>query len=458
MAMDRKQIESIAPDQASLTAATKLAKIATWSSLSKEGDLWWGECQGSGSNPYRAVVDSDVIGYKCTCPSRKFPCKHSIALMLLLVDLPDSFTESETPQWVRDWLGRRRTTASAQSSSEGKSLQAAAAEASKEVVEDPESVAKKKAASLKRHEATRAMIADAVEDVQHWVSDQLGVGLLSFVDSISERCRQIAARLVDNKAAALASRIDEMPSRVLSLPTEERYDGAIRDLSKVILLAKAWQANSANPQAARDVGSSERREEILANPDALRVSGTWEVVGEQFRTRRDGLISQSTWFLRVDVDPSEEPIFALLLDFTPSSAGRRRSSYRMGTQYTTTMVFYPSDGPLRAIADNLSVSGKKIEWPRWVTEDPLAQIQRYVNSTPWQLEYPMVLPQGRIFTGDHTGWRSENGAWLPIPLDNLKGIPKQITGTTITQMVGIWDSFRLTPLSGLTLWGKVWFS
>jgi len=84
-------VESLAPDQASLTAASKLAKAAKWLSLSCEGDLWWGECQGSGANPYRTVVDSGVVGYKCTCPSRKFPCKHSLALMWIAAQSPGDF-------------------------------------------------------------------------------------------------------------------------------------------------------------------------------------------------------------------------------------------------------------------------------------------------------------------------------------------------------------------------------
>ncbi|TJV28473.1 MAG: SWIM zinc finger family protein, partial [Mesorhizobium sp.] len=71
--------------------------------------LIWGECQGSGSNPYRVVVDTGDHGYKCTCPSRKFPCKHTLALMWIAATAPASFAAAEsTPDWVNDWLGRRR--------------------------------------------------------------------------------------------------------------------------------------------------------------------------------------------------------------------------------------------------------------------------------------------------------------------------------------------------------------
>ena len=47
MSFELKQVESLAPDQASLAAASKLAKSAKWLTLTHEAGPWWGECQGS---------------------------------------------------------------------------------------------------------------------------------------------------------------------------------------------------------------------------------------------------------------------------------------------------------------------------------------------------------------------------------------------------------------------------
>src|SRR3954447_10209685 len=81
LAFDIKTIEALAPDQASLSAASKLTKKAAWVRLESRETLLWAECQGSASTPYRVAVDAIDHGYKCTCPSRKLPCKHSLALM-----------------------------------------------------------------------------------------------------------------------------------------------------------------------------------------------------------------------------------------------------------------------------------------------------------------------------------------------------------------------------------------
>ena len=69
--LTKDRIEQLAPDQASLGAALKLMKPATWPMLARTADaaLLWGECQGSGATPYRVIVTPGDVGYKCTCLS-----------------------------------------------------------------------------------------------------------------------------------------------------------------------------------------------------------------------------------------------------------------------------------------------------------------------------------------------------------------------------------------------------
>ena len=81
------QVLALAPDAASRKAGSKLGAAGPWSEAgsSDEGTVW-GLCKGSGSKPYQTVIDiADAAGpaYKCSCPSRKFPCKHALGLLLL---------------------------------------------------------------------------------------------------------------------------------------------------------------------------------------------------------------------------------------------------------------------------------------------------------------------------------------------------------------------------------------
>lgn len=74
----RERVEQLAPDAASAKAALALAKPAQ--SLSRRQHVIWGECQGSRAKPYQVRAALQDIGYRCTCPSRKQPCKHTLGL------------------------------------------------------------------------------------------------------------------------------------------------------------------------------------------------------------------------------------------------------------------------------------------------------------------------------------------------------------------------------------------
>src|ERR1700722_8245470 len=118
MPLTFERIEALAPDQASLAAARKLMKPSYWPTLTEGEGLAWGECQGSGATPYRVVINEADAGYKCTCPSRKFPCKHTLALMWMRADRSAAFASASVPDWVKDWMSRRRGTATAPSKTE----------------------------------------------------------------------------------------------------------------------------------------------------------------------------------------------------------------------------------------------------------------------------------------------------------------------------------------------------
>src|SRR5215472_18662690 len=97
------QILKLSPDAASAKAAQGLLNLKNWSRLGTDGRAAWGLCQGSGSKPYQAQIDLPEPAFKCSCPSRKFPCKHGLALLLLLAEQPKEFREASPPDWVMKW-------------------------------------------------------------------------------------------------------------------------------------------------------------------------------------------------------------------------------------------------------------------------------------------------------------------------------------------------------------------
>src|SRR5688572_4415777 len=78
------QILALAPDAGSMSAGRKLAHPRHWRSAGRADTALWGECQGSTLYQVRVDVSQPAAAaVKCSCPSRKFPCKHALALLLM---------------------------------------------------------------------------------------------------------------------------------------------------------------------------------------------------------------------------------------------------------------------------------------------------------------------------------------------------------------------------------------
>src|SRR5216117_3257786 len=82
----RDQVLGLAPDAASQKAAIGIAGPAKWAGTGCDERVVWGECQGS--SVYKTSIDLDGPAFRCSCPSRKIPCKHALGLLLLWSDGP----------------------------------------------------------------------------------------------------------------------------------------------------------------------------------------------------------------------------------------------------------------------------------------------------------------------------------------------------------------------------------
>src|SRR5436190_8721066 len=95
------RVLQLAPDPASGKAGQALGNIRKWNAVGCDTAAIWGLCQGSGAKPYQVQIDLSEPAFKCSCPSHKFPCKHSLGLMLLWV--ADSIQQDARPAWVEEW-------------------------------------------------------------------------------------------------------------------------------------------------------------------------------------------------------------------------------------------------------------------------------------------------------------------------------------------------------------------
>ncbi|ANY68331.1 hypothetical protein BBD42_19015 [Paenibacillus sp. BIHB 4019] len=84
-------VDSLAPNAAAIKNGQGLVKKNSFVQLnrSEDGELLFGQCAGSGKSNYDCSVDFIVLEkptFRCTCPSRQFPCKHGLGLLYAYTD------------------------------------------------------------------------------------------------------------------------------------------------------------------------------------------------------------------------------------------------------------------------------------------------------------------------------------------------------------------------------------
>src|SRR5919201_1330078 len=103
-----EQVLALAPDPSAAKAGRDLSSSHKWKSSGRSEGAVWGECKGSAAEPYKTVIDLSEPAFKCTCPSRKFPCKHALGLFLIYAGQPATINNAEPPTWAMEWLTKRQ--------------------------------------------------------------------------------------------------------------------------------------------------------------------------------------------------------------------------------------------------------------------------------------------------------------------------------------------------------------
>ncbi len=309
---------ALAADASSRHAAEALASGRSWPLTgAADGSAIWGECQGSAAAPYQTVVDLSGPAYRCTCPSRKFPCKHALALLLLWSDGTVA-PNGDPPNWVASWLASRSAK-----------------------VSDPQTPADP-AAALRRAEQREARVASGLTELDRWLCDQVRQGLAASQRAGYRHWDDIAARMVDAQAPGLAERLRALAAVPHSGPgwdsrLLEEY-ALLRLLSTAASKPAAWAAPLRDTVRSR-VGFTVRQADVLAS--AIPVRDDWHVLArrdvdqERIQTRRVWLRGQRTGL-------------ALVLSF--AAIGQSLDdSLTVGTQVDADLAFYPAAVPLRAL-------------------------------------------------------------------------------------------------------------
>ena len=466
-ALDR--ISRLAPDQASLTAAQKLMTPSHWVNLGEDGrGLVWGECQGSGATPYRVCLSESDAGYKCSCPSRKFPCKHCLALMGFRALGTIPFTvDPAIPLWAQEWLSRRRGAARTQDRKQkGQEENASGAKAGFSVPDAEAGNERPAAASLLKTHAQRernklkreALFTEGVECMEQWLSDQIDQGLAGFDQRARTACVTLAKRLYDAKAPGLANRVSALPDMLLSVDSHDRPFEAARCFAALLLLGRTCLRSDTLPAAlvadARRVsGWVMTREELLSESSALKRSGSWRVLGIKETVQPDRMKRIETW-LGLENEPT---VFALLVDYIVPGSQAGSLPFLVDDTMDAECVYYPSPVPLRVqIASSHGTEQASAPWscrPRSLAT-ALNDWRHALAAKPWLGDFPLAVSPVFLRSSGDSLFLVEDDIVLPV-VQNCVDSARCLCRVGPVGLFGLWNGRVFTPLLASTSLG-IW--
>ena len=427
MSLTTEQILALAPDAASAKAGSQLAAPGKWKNCGLDERALWGECQGSGKDPYRTQVDLSEPAFKCSCPSRKFPCKHGLGLLLLHAAKPGHFAPAAPPQWVTDWLGGRQKRAEKKETTETEP-------------QTPEQIAAKAAAQAKREEKRESRVAAGMEELQKWLEDLAREGYASLRSRGLKPWDDLAARLVDAQAPGVANRLRRASAWpfTANLPQWEHY--LTRDLANLYMFAQA--ARNAQPGMDGDdlksiIGVASRQEEVLAGNV---VTDRWRVLGQR-QSEEERVRLRATW-----LHGAQSGRYALVLHFAIGTQGYTQNIIS-GTEFDAELAFYPGAVRQRALIKTFSAVASTTQ-PLPAMPDPWGDYAQALAAQPFIERFPFTLRATLLPQGEHWALRLEDGAVLNAhPQFPYGWRLLALSGGAPLALFGEWDGDSFLPWS-----------
>ena len=415
--LTRDQVLGLAPDPAAAKAGSGLASPARWANTGHDAGAVWGECAGSGTLPYRSQVDLGDHASSCSCPSRKFPCKHALGLLLLAAD--GRTAPATRPDWVETWIGGRAAKA--------------VVRAEKAVAETPRAPASTRARDSK--------VDAGVAELQRWLGDLIAQGLASVKGRGTTD--EMARRLVDAQARGLATRVEDLGALLVQGATRPGVAARLLDvIGHLHLLGSAWQHREQLPAdvvaALRTrIGFTRTAQDVRTTGE--QVTDTWTVVGE--RVTDDGrLRTRQQWAVGASTDR-----VVTLLTFSVNGSPME-PLLPAGHAVPGTLALADGGSPRRAFAVSLGEPVAAVPPGAYADlASALHTVSEDLVTDPFADTHLLFCAGCRLVPG--TPWVVLDEAGGSVPLVGAAWAALAATGGRRATVVGLWDGRGLDVLA-----------
>ena len=453
-----EQVFALAPRPSDAVVAQSLAVAARWGSTGCDRQGVWGRCRGTGSEPYDCVVDHVAVTFACSCPSRRSPCKHVLALLLLWVHGAVPWAERARPGHASAWLASAAAadnTTTAGATKPDSELPASAREAARPATQAaapdrvpdrmpdrmPDSAPDRKPAASTRTERVARMRA-GLADLDRWLEDRVRTGLVDPALASYRTWDHLAARLTDAQVGGLANRVRRTAGAVGAHP--RWHEQVLAELGMLHLLASAGSNFAAlSPTRAESVaaavGMLVRQADVLAGvpvTDHWFVAGRSDVREDRIEVRRTYLHGRATgeW--------------AMVLSFAAYGQSLD-TSLPVGSVVHADLFRYPGVLGLRALVGRRHSDEQPGSAPSaGSVAQACAAVGAAVAAEPWIERYPVAMRAAPARARD--GWvLTDSSGSLPLAIDGGDGLAALLacSGGAAVAVTAEWTPLGLVPLA-----------
>lgn len=412
-----ERLLQLAPDSGTLEQARKLFFAKRWLVLEGNGKYLWGVYETPYAQRMETVVRLEPPLLRCSCKSRRRPCKHALAMVLLFLNRNEVWkVRDELPEWAMSLLGQK----------------------------EAEPKVGKAAAPDQQKQAQRVALMDGgVAELEKWLQTVARIGLAQMVQA-PEEWENLAARMVDCKLGSIARRIRLCQQWIQQ---EDWADKLTAEIGLLYLFVLAWQRKeSLSPDQKRELlqvaGWNVRKDQLSTQTG---VDDCWLVLGvstgeeEKLKFRRTWMRGEKTGR------------YALLLDFAFGNRGFE-DHWVTGSVLRGRLLFYPGQPALRAAFQHYQMSREAYEAVAAFAD--LGEVQeayaKHLGLSPWLMVLPALIDEVTpIYDQDSEQFYllDTHKNYLPVPTSDVSWKLLALSLGRSISCFGEYDGEKFQPIS-----------
>ena len=361
-----QQILALAPNAAAASNGRKISQKGGFVKLERTQDdtLYMGECTGSGKSNY--ITSADYLDesspvFRCSCPSRQFPCKHSLALMYEMLAKKE-FGICEVPEDIQKKREKKQA-------KENKANEEAKPES--EMTEEEKQKAEKKKASAART-AKNARVKklksqlEGLDLVEKVVKDLMSAGLGTIGGASLKTYQQLAKQMGDYYLPGPQRLCNQLLIEITAFQKdqdESHYDAAISVLEKLWTLIK---------KSRQYINEKLEKDDVTLEDTVLyeELGGIWKLseLEELGKSKKDASLMQLSFWVTYDearkeyidtgcwADLDSGEVF-MNYNYRPLKSLKyvKQEDSIFGVAKVPSAVFYPGDGNVRVRWDGAQI-------------------------------------------------------------------------------------------------------